>query len=187
MLNELKDKSFVVLDSETTGLDESAEIVELGIIDSDGRVLLDTFVVPVNDIPAEAEAIHGISTDEAVNDGVIWPDVFNKLCELVNGQRLVIYNKSYDVRLIEQSCNLHGLDFSRFQPESVHCAMVEYGEWYGVRDESHHSRWQSLSNAAKQRGVKVINAHRAIGDCMTTLGVIKSVWYIDEVQFNYKV
>lgn len=179
MLNELKNKSFVVLDSETTGLDELAEIVELGIVDSDGRVLLDTLVVPVNDIPAEAEAIHGISTEEAVNGGVIWADVFKRLCDIVNGHRLVIFNRRFDVRMIEQSCKLHELDFSLFQPESIHCAMVDYGEWYGIRDQNHHSRYQSLINACHQQGVPVEGAHRAIGDCIMTLGVINKVWSKD--------
>ena len=57
-----------ILDTETTGLYDDAEIVEISIIDENGGVLLDTLVKPLKPIPAEATAIHGdrcLSTDQA--------------------------------------------------------------------------------------------------------------------------
>lgn len=54
-------QDWVILDTETTGLDTMAEIVEISIIASDGHVLLDTLIRPSNPIPPAATAIHHIS------------------------------------------------------------------------------------------------------------------------------
>ena len=60
-----------ILDTETTGLYDDAEIVEISIIDENGGVLLDTLVKPLKPIPAEATAIHGI-TNEMVATAPTW-------------------------------------------------------------------------------------------------------------------
>ncbi|XFB06568.1 exonuclease domain-containing protein [Azotobacter salinestris] len=48
------------LDTETTGLHASAEIVELSLIDSRGQPLLDTLIRPERPIPPALTRIHGI-------------------------------------------------------------------------------------------------------------------------------
>ena len=54
MAREMVARRPVYLDTETTGLDEQSEIVEISLIDSDGSVLLDTLVKPLERIPAGA-------------------------------------------------------------------------------------------------------------------------------------
>ncbi len=68
----------VYLDTETTGLDSRSEIIEICILDHDGRVLLDSLVQPVGDIPADASAVHGITTamvQDAPTWDVLWPQI----------------------------------------------------------------------------------------------------------------
>ena len=57
----------LILDTETTGLGDDAEVVELAVIDCAGAVLLDTLVRPSGPVPAEAAAIHGITDAMAAN------------------------------------------------------------------------------------------------------------------------
>ena len=52
-----------ILDCETTGLGNDAEICQITIIDPLGQVLLNTLVNPSTVIPREATAVHGISDD----------------------------------------------------------------------------------------------------------------------------
>lgn len=98
----------LILDTETTGLDERAEIIEISIIDCTGQVLLDTLVKPTSPIPAEATRIHGI-TNEMVAEAPTWPEVIRKFEEIVIGRDLVIYNADYDLRIIDQTSNLHNI------------------------------------------------------------------------------
>ena len=58
---------FVILDTETTGLNERAEIVELSIIDKNGNTLFDRLIKPKGHIPRDAEQIHGISNADVEN------------------------------------------------------------------------------------------------------------------------
>ena len=51
------------MDTETTGLDEQSEIVEISLIDSDGTVLLDTLVKPLERIPAGATEVPVLVVD----------------------------------------------------------------------------------------------------------------------------
>lgn len=170
----LKDNC-LILDTETTGLGNDAEIIEISIIDCTGKVLLNTLVKPRNPIPAEATAIHGI-TNEMVAAAPTWRDIHWQLMALIHTQTLVIYNIEFDVRLILQTAGINGCGFGSLEL-NAECAMHNYAEYYGQWDEKRNKfKWQSLSNAAKQQGIVIEGApHRALADCKTTLGIIRAM------------
>lgn len=164
-----------ILDTETTGLDDKAEIVEISIIDQLGNVVFDSLVKPLQPIPAEATAIHGI-TNDMVATAPSWADIHDDVCRIVSNTPLVIYNADYDMRLMAQTAAFYGL-----QPVAatagVHCAMLAYAEFYGDWNDYKGSyRWQRLTNAAAQQGVVTDGqAHRALADVMMTLGVLQAM------------
>lgn len=175
MLNTFDLDKFLVLDTETTGLGNNAEIIEISLIDQDGHILIDTLVKPSQPIPDDAIAIHGITNEMAAN-GKNWADVYEVLKGyLDNIINLVIYNADYDLRLIHQTNQNHNVESNKFSCTS-YCAMLDYAEFWGDYNEFHDSyRWQKLTMAAKQQGVEVENAHRALGDCKMTLSIINKV------------
>ncbi|KHN59596.1 3'-5' exonuclease [Aeromonas hydrophila] len=162
-----------VLDTETTGLDEQAEIVEISIIDQDGSVVFDSLVKPRQPIPPETTAIHGI-TNEMVASAPSWPEIHDQVAEIVASKPLVIYNADYDLRLLEQTANQYGLLSIAYKAD---CAMLAYAEFYGDwNDDKGSYRWQRLTNAAAQQGVVTDGeAHRALADVMMTLGGLKAM------------
>lgn len=168
----------LILDTEITGLDDLAQIVEIAIVDMTGQPVLNTLVKPTCLIPGEASAIHGISNDDVV-DAPTWSQVFDQFKSLVSGRRVVIYNADYDVRLVHQTSLANGLDDSDFHARlgrSAECAMLAYAEHFGDWNEYRQQwRWQKLVNAASQCGIASVGAHRALADCLMTLGVIKAM------------
>ncbi|WP_413502304.1 3'-5' exonuclease [Serratia proteamaculans] len=164
----------LILDTETTGLGEDAEIVEISLIDCSGETLLNTLVKPRSLIPASAIAIHGI-TNAQVMDAPSWPEVFSQLCPMISGRTIVIYNRDYDTRLLDQTNDEWGVtDHLNIEWPKFECAMLAYAEFYGQQSDRGGYRWQKLTAAAEQQGVKVEGAaHRALSDCLTTLGIIK--------------
>ena len=102
----LQRKDWVILDTETTGTLEYDEIVQVAILSSDGKTLMDTLVQPTQPIPFDATAIHGITNDD-VEDAPQFPEVYEKIKEIIHEKRLVIYNSQFDVRLIQQSLAKH--------------------------------------------------------------------------------
>ncbi|MGQ6434502.1 3'-5' exonuclease [Serratia sp. IR-2025] len=166
----------LILDTETTGLGDDAEIVEVTIIDTAGRVLLNTLVKPRSVIPASATAIHGI-TNEMVATAPSWPHVCRSLYDIISGRKVVIYNCDFDTRILDQTNDDWGITIHfKIERPTFECAMLAYAEFYGQNSERGGYKWQKLTAAAEQQGVIIEGTpHRALSDCLTTLGVIKAM------------
>lgn len=173
----------LILDTETTGLGENDEIVEITIIDAAGKPLLNTLVKPSKPIPAAATAIHGI-TNAMVRNAPTWPEVSILMCGVIRGETVAVFNADYDVRLISQTDEIWGVKptFSAEVMPEFACAMLVYAEFYGQKSERGGYKRQKLTAAAEQQGVKIEGTpHRALSDCLTTLGVIKAMAASDKV------
>ncbi|MYM92241.1 3'-5' exonuclease [Duganella vulcania] len=132
------------LDSETTGLDEEAEIVEVAVVDRHGVVLLETLVKPVGAVPAQASAIHGL-TDADLADAPTWPVVAARLAPVVRGRVLIAHNASFDARMFLQSSRRHAL--AAPSGERWECTME-------LLTEANEGRWPRLSVAMSLAGAQ---------------------------------
>ncbi len=161
----LGDPGVIVLDTETTGLDRNAEIVEIAVMDVHGQTLLDTLIRPHGTIPVEASAIHGIEAAD-VADAPAWPEIHDQLAHLLyNASKIVIYNASYDKCLLDQTRALYDLPPFEIEPDRLECAMEAYAKYIGDWSRSRGSfRWWPLNGG-----------HRALGDCQATLDVIREM------------
>ena len=55
--------------------------------------------------------------------------------------------------------------------------MLQYAKFWGEWDDYRGNyKWQKLIHAARQQGIEVQNAHRALGDCLMTLAVMKKMY-----------
>lgn len=166
-----EERNFVVLDTETTGLDTSiAEIVNIAILDANGMVLLDTLVRPEKPIPPGM--IHGI-TDEMVRDAPTFPEIFPRIMELLKGANVVAYNANYDIGLIESLAYRHKLGDLRCN--SVWCLMKRYAAYRKTPGRYGNYKWHKLSEACAQQRVVLGNAHRALGDAQATYALLKAL------------
>ena len=159
------------LDTETTGLGRSAQIVEISIIDQRGEVLLDTLVKPTTPIPPDATRIHGI-TDRDVLGAPSFADLMPRLLPFLGfGRTIAIYNASYDTRLLQQSAKVHGIAIDGNNYRHV-CVMHMYAVFHGAYNHTRHSyTWQSLSNAGLQQHIVLppyLKPHRALADAEMT-------------------
>ncbi len=156
------DPRTVFLDTETTGLDGSAEIIDIAVIDCEGDVLLDTLVKPRRPIPAASSAIHGL-LDHHVARAPAWTDVYHVLAPILADRPVVIYNVNYDRRIMQQCCQQSNLaEFGG--AERWECAMLAYAEFRGLPGwRGRGFRWHKLEAAAKVMGVSPGN-HRALAD-----------------------
>ena len=183
----LKQTDWVVLDTETTGLGYKAEAVSIGVLSSDGQVLLGTLVKPTRSIPFDARRVHGI-TDEMVQTAPTFKEILPDLLKVTANKKIVVYNADYDRRIVEQSFK----PYTKFaienrvvffndmahmmKPENWIDVMGPYAEFWGEWNDWHQNyRWQKLTAACQQQGVTIANAHRAIGDCQMTLALIRKL------------
>jgi DNA polymerase III subunit epsilon len=95
----------IVLDTETTGMDPATgdRLVEIGCVELEnyiptGRVY-HTYLNPERDVPAEAEAVHGLST-KFLKDKPLFAEVYTDLLDFAGTARLVIHNAEFDIKFL---------------------------------------------------------------------------------------
>ena len=170
----IQSDDYLVLDTETTGLHNGAEICQIAVIESTGEVLLDTLVKPVNPIPAEATRIHGI-TNEMVANAPAFP--LDTLYEMLFGRQVIVYNVDYDVSMLYSSVDAASLfTVDWWGIADWHCAMRPFAEIYGEWNEYRQNyKWQSLSTACKFYKIPITEAHSALADCISTLAICRAM------------
>ena len=154
------------LDTETTGLDHTAEACEIAVVNTDGLVVFHSLVKPTRPIPTDATGIHGI-TDEMVKDAPTFAEVAPTLWEKLSGHLVIAYNANYDSRIIMQSEHISKAPGrTNEQGWNWGCAMHLYARYRGDWNERRHQyRWQTLGAAAQQCGIVVhADLHRAQAD-----------------------
>ncbi|MDJ0732051.1 MAG: 3'-5' exonuclease [Crocosphaera sp.] len=157
----IKDKNnWLILDTETTGLSD-AEIVEIGIINLDGEILLNSLVKPSISIPDDATMIHGI-TNEMVANSPTFPEIYHQIQSITKDKTVGIYNADFDISILNYCYQKHNLQRLEFDYD---CIMFLYARYYGEYSDYHGNfKWQPLNGG-----------HRAIDDCLATLKLIKKM------------
>lgn len=163
-LRPLLDGSYVVLDTETTGL-LAPELVSVAVIDHLGETMLHEFVRPAKPIESDASRITGI-TNDCVADKPPFPTIEPILTSAIAGKLVVIYNAAYDLEVMRNTYARYGLALPEF---SLWCAMEWFAHLNGDWNEARGSYvWQSLAKAADYFGVDNPSVHDALADCRTT-------------------
>jgi len=156
---------WVILDTETTGLDPRAEVVQIAVVGPDRTSLLNSLVRPTIPIPPDATAIHGIS-DAMVAAAPGLPQIMPRLGAILFGKLVIAYNAAFDERLLQQSAFRHRLGWPMCQWA---CAMEQYARFVGQWSDRHQTyTFQKLPRRRGYQGEK----HQAVDDCLATLDLI---------------
>lgn len=131
----------VVLDTETTGLDDNDEILEFGMINCIPYVKWDMRFKSTKIAWAEAEAVHHISPADVKQCVMTFADRASQISAMLAPVKLIIgYNVNFDIRMMRRA----GVVF----PDNVKiCDVMEdfavvYGDW----NEYYRSfKWQKLT------------------------------------------
>lgn len=109
-----------VFDLETTGIDvRTSRIVtaHVGVLDGDGVLTESTewLADPGVEIPPQASAVHGITTERARAEGRPAAEVVAEITEALralfdSGRAVVIYNAPYDLSMLRHEAIRHGIE-----------------------------------------------------------------------------
>lgn len=157
----------VFLDTETSGLDGRAEIIDIAVVDLRGNVVLNSLVQPEGRIPPEATAVHGLTLAD-VRHAPRWSEIAVRLAHAVSGRLVVVYNADFDRRMITQCCRRCGHPGPTAE---WHCAMRAFAAFLEQPSRFGGHRWHSLEAAAAHFGLPR-GGHRALGDAETCRRIV---------------
>lgn len=165
-----EEPSALILDTETTALD--GEIIQLAIIDTSGKVLLNTLVQPQEPeriIASGAFEVHGIHPDKLVG-APTFPEVYERIRTMTEGRHVIIYNAEFDIDRLWSDCIRHALP--KIICDEWSCAMIAYAAWYGQYSYYWKDyKWQPLNGG-----------HDALGDCRAVLGLLHEMAEVEDAQ-----
>jgi len=166
-------QDILLLDTETTGLDDDSEVIDIALIDLAGNTLLDTLVqCQVEEVPAGARAVHGINKAKLAQ-APDFPKVWKQLEALIQTHELVIYNAEFDTRIVGQTANRYNI-----RPGiTTHCLMTKFSTFIGEPAPYYEDgyKYQSLATACRYFRIKRLKAHRALTDALMALMVLRKL------------
>lgn len=165
-----------VLDTETTGPDEGTdEVVEVAVLDADGLAVTETLVNPSCEISEGAKQVHGIGPED-VGNAPTMKDLCFTLRPFLRRETVLIYNRSFDGPILENSFQRRGVTVDR-EAWDLRCVMKAYAMAEGAWSEEYGSyRWVKLRDACEERDVSLsgLELHSAAGDAELTRRLVRS-------------
>lgn len=159
-----------VFDLETTGIDiETSRIVSahVGVLDATGTLVErhDWLADPGIEIPVQASAVHGISTQRARAEGRPAPEVVAEIIAsladlFARGIAVTIYNAAYDLSLLNREALRYGL-----APLAGPAPIIDPLVLDKAVDKYRKGK-RTLQAAALFYGVELLDAHDAAADAV---------------------
>jgi DNA polymerase-3 subunit epsilon len=156
-----------VFDLETTGVDvlhDRVVTANVGVIDKHGQVISSRswLVDPGIPIPAQASAVHGITTERARAEGQhaaeAVRDIRDALAELLAADiPVVAYNASFDFSLIAAECKRYAVD-------ALHARPIIDPLVIDKQVDRYRRGKRTLNLVAEHYGVHLDGAHEAAAD-----------------------
>ena len=173
----LNRRDVIILDTETTGLSKTAEVVGIALLNTRSEIVLDQHILPEGRITKKASEIHGLTRERLRSlEARPWPEVHEEFIAALSGATcLVIYNADFDLRLLRQTTEKHGLGLPDLP--NIRCAMRDYAAFRRVPDRREGEwKWHRLEAAHNhETGEERTQQHRALDDCQMTLALMEAV------------
>lgn len=164
----------IVIDTETTGLTPYDEILQLSIIDGNGKTLLNELYRPLNHTEWKmAEKINGISYDMVKNKKHISDDLDRIVSIISKAKKIVGYNVSFDLNMLMQNLTI----FTSIQKCEIFDVYRNYKYLASLNKLPVLSR-HTLKNVSEYFGYRVPageSLHDALTDVKATLHSYKEI------------
>ncbi len=175
----LRDLSYVVFDTETTGLDPARDaVVQIGAVRVvNGRVIAsETFEAlahPGRPIPPSSTRVHGIS-NEMVADAPPFTAVCARFHAFARDAVIVAHNAPFDLAFLHRETKTGGPVFDNAVLDTVHLSAVVFGG-----SETH-----TLDAICERLQIDIPEAqrHTALGDAMATARALSAMLPILEAR-----
>tara|TARA_A100001015_G_scaffold77587_1_gene86145 strand:- start:1653 stop:2780 length:1128 start_codon:yes stop_codon:yes gene_type:complete len=157
---------YTIIDLETTGGKFNEEsIIEVAAYKFDGVNIIDQFISLVNpqrDIHPYVEKLTGI-TSKMVQSAPRFHEVAKRIIEITSGSILVAHNAQFDYRILQLEFKRLGFEFSM---KSL-CTVILSQELLPEQES------YKLGRLSRSLGIPLKDRHRASGDALATVELLK--------------
>jgi len=156
---------YLFMDAEMTGVGNNDEIIELALVDTEGKEVYHGMYYTDEPITMEAQYIHKISEEDLYDCPTFsesWPEIFSH----INGKTLLIYNARSDIKMMHQTLKKQKTKSPMIKNL---CVQQLYEKYRGL------TKSVKLEAACEAMGLTFEQNHRATDDCIMTLELIKAI------------
>lgn len=177
MIKNLSD--YVLVDLETTGLDNSDEIIEIGALRVVNHKITQSFSTlckPHKLIPQDATEVHHI-TNEMVTNSPDITKVMSAFCDFIKEDDILMGHNisTFDIKYLERDAKTY-LD--------TEMKNKLYDTLYVSRREMKFLKSHSLKGLSDYYGIDYSKAHRAVEDCFINYQVYEKMIHDDFTTMN---
>ena len=171
------DSQAVYLDTETTGLGDIDEVIEIAVLSDQGVPLLNTLVRPTSrvSITRASRKVHGIRKGD-LRKAPTWEDIYGELARILEGKVIRAWNSDFDERLLRQTCR--AWDLPELENEFV-CVMKAFGQHHGTFSAGRKKgyKWWKLEDALAIYPECFVDGktHRAMTDCRHAFNLVGAI------------
>lgn len=160
---------FVVLDTETTGLADFDEVIELAVVAPDGETLYESLFEPRMKVNPGASAKNGL-TNARLKGEPRFIDEWGKILRAIGGRRIFGHNIAFDARLVKQTLRRYGGN-----PDEAEAAFRGMVDTMALAKKYVQSPSYGLEKLANMLGVHEAEDHRAASDCRMTIRMMQNL------------
>lgn len=160
---------YLIIDTETTGLQNDDEIVELTIINLEGKELYHSLFKPEKSVHWAASKKTGISTKMLLNSP-FFKDEWLKIKDIIGEKRLIAHNVEFDYRLVKQTLKRYGLEENDADIVFTNCI-----DSIKIAKKYINSTSYKLEKLCKLLGIEEEQRHRATHDCLMILKMLRII------------
>jgi len=163
---------YVVLDTETTGLDplQGHRVIEIGCVEIVNRQVTQrhfhTYLNPDRDSDPGALEVHGLTT-EFLSDKPRFEDKVDEFLDFIQDGHVIIHNAEFDIRFLNA-------ELARLQRGSFRDKCLGVVDSLMHARELHPGKRNSLDSLCDRYGIS--NAHRVLHGALLDSELLAEVW-----------
>lgn len=160
---------YIVVDIETTGLNDDDQIIEIGailIVNGEINSKFSVLIQCDKPIPVEVSRLTGITSNDLETKGISLEKALKQFMDFCGNDILVGHNIDFDMRFLQISCKNNGFPMIKnriVDPLALARKKIRYASRY------------SLSAVAAHFGFEHEVKHRAINDCILVYRIFEKL------------
>lgn len=165
----LNNTDYLILDTETTGLQKDDEVIELAIIDFTGKEIYHSMYEPQKDVHWAASKVSKLTKKKLIGSPKFM-DEWSRIVELIDNKKLIAHNATFDYQLIKQTLERYDLD-----KNDADKIFVGYIDSMDLAKKYISSSNYKLETLCEKLGIEDEQKHRATYDCLMVLEMLRAL------------